>query len=48
MQDKTHEPDINNMTWKYAEVMEIGSASIRGMRDPVRREIVSYKWKDTT
>ena len=46
IQDKTHEPAINRMKWKCAEVLKIGSTNIRGMRDPVKREKKSvYKWK---
>ena len=36
--NKSHEPDINKMKWKYAEIMRIGSTNIRAMRDPVKRE----------
>ena len=36
--DKPHDPEVNKMKWKYAEVMRIGSTNIRGMRDPVKRE----------
>ena len=38
IKDKSHEPEVNKMRWKYAEVMRVGSTTIRGMRDPVKRE----------
>ena len=38
IKDKSHEPDVNKMKWKYAEIMRIGSTNIRGMGDPVKRE----------
>ena len=38
IKDKSHEPEVNKMKWKYAEAMRIGSTNIRGTRDPVKRE----------
>ena len=37
MREKAQEPEVYRMKWKYAEVMRIGSTSIRGMKDPVKR-----------
>ena len=38
IKDKTQEPEVHKMKWKYAEIMKVGSTNIRGMRDPVKRE----------
>ena len=38
IRDKAQEPEVYKMTWKYADVMRIGSTSIRGMKDPAKRE----------
>ena len=40
IRDKAQEPEVYKMKWKFAEIMRIGSTSIRGMKGPVEREEV--------
>ena len=40
IKDKSHEPNVNKMKWTHAEIMKVGGANIRGIRDSVKREEV--------
>ena len=36
--NKNKDPYSNKMKWKYGEKVKVASISVRGMRDPVKRD----------